>query len=520
MLASVDNSPWEHPFLTDENLRRFRSFSASIWQLAAESRPQSYSDLDIAFANNMAQNMYKWARLSHEMSVNSSLYLNPQDTSAINRPEWEEFDGEHEDVQDGTSFLANYDGPPVEVRCREPRNEGARLLEAYRGSVPRTWLARKFRAVLHLLSPVTAERLMPAYRDEIDHDAVARLQSEAPFVRADRLLEYSGFYSYYEWAAALSEHDVCYIAGTPFPAFASGKPYCVCPVGGDLQYDCGRADELGRAMRDSFRTANFVLVSNPHVLGHCRRLGITRALYLPYPMDTHRYCPGEAQSRSLWEERYGGETYILVTARIDGLVKGFDDSFFAALQALSNERDELRFVFLGWGEGAKSFKRRIQKERLSERMIILPPVGKQRLIDYYRSSDIVLDQLAYGYYGASAMEAASVGKPVVMHMREAHYSPLYQGDLAPIDNAKSVEQVVSHLKALADDPILRIQRGSELRDWLIRQHGFEKTMPILLDILALAAAGFDSDSIPDNPLCEPFSADEIEYHRRCENQAS
>ena len=62
------------------------------------------------------------------------------------------------------------------------------------------------------------------------------------------------------------------------------------------------------------------------------------------------------------------------------------------------------------------------------------PVGKHQLIDYYRSCDIVLDHFVYGYYGTTALEAAGIGKPVVMKLRADQDAALYRGDVAHPSN--------------------------------------------------------------------------------------
>lgn len=94
-------------------------------------------------------------------------------------------------------------------------------------------------------------------------------------------------------------------------------------------------------------------------------------------------------------------------------------------------------------------------------VLLLPPVGKLRLIDYYRSCDIVLDQFVYGYYGATALEAASIGKPVVMKLNANQYDALYKGDVMPVFNASSPDEAVSALQTLINQPSLRREPGKE-----------------------------------------------------------
>jgi glycosyltransferase involved in cell wall biosynthesis len=317
----------------------------------------------------------------------------------------------------------------------------------------------------------------------------------------------------------MSKFDVIYSASAPFAAYASGIPYCVFSVGGDLQFDCGRADDLGKSMSLAFNAARFLLASNPHTLGHARRLGLRNAVYLPYPMDSNRYHPGPGRVRSEWVARYGEGVYVLCSTRLDARVKGYGSEFLNALITASEREPRLRFLFLAWGENADSFRKLVQEAAMDQRIFLLPPVGKRRLIDYYRSCDVVLDQLVFGYYGATALEAAAVGKPVVMHLRLEQYRSLYRDDVMPAVNAQSLDELSQALVTLAANSARRGQLGQEMRDWLVRTHGEERTGPLMLALLRLAA---DRIALPqglDNPLLDPITDEEAHYHRACRRPA-
>jgi glycosyltransferase involved in cell wall biosynthesis len=206
---------------------------------------------------------------------------------------------------------------------------------------------------------------------------------------------------------------------------------------------------------------------------------------------------------------------VLTTARLDDRVKGHSDALFAALVEAARACESLRFVFLGWGESRAGWQRAVEEAGLQRRVLVLPPAGKKRLIDYYRSCDLVLDQFVYGYFGATALEAASVGKPVVMRLRAEQYAPLYDGDLPPVTRVESPADVREAIVKLADNRGLREQTGKALRDWLVRQHGEERTAPIMLALLRVAA---DRAPLPPelrNPLLDELSNDEQQYHRTC-----
>jgi glycosyltransferase involved in cell wall biosynthesis len=505
---SIDNTPWNHPFLTADHIARFRDYSDVIQAAALAHRERHPRPLDAAFAVNMAQSMYKWAGLAAKYGGRGTVYLHPQDHTAISRPEWEEYDGEYPNVLDGPGFLAATGAHTLTVPVVEPPNEGSELWGAYaRNRLLPPWKGA-IKQFVSEQAPAVAMRVF-------GNPEIAALRARTPTVRFRPLVELDGMYPNFGFAAMLARHEVTYVASAPFPAYASGKPYCIFSVGGDLQFDAGRTDDYGKAMRLAFAGARFILVSNPHTLGHCRRLGFDNAVYLPYPMDTDRYAPGAGDVRREWVARYGGDVFVLTTSRIDKAVKGHSDDFFDVIGAVARARNNVRFLFLGWGAQADELRARINALGLTGQLIVLPPVGKKRLIDYYRSSDVVVDTFVYGYYGATALEAAATAKPVIMKLRSEHYAPLYRGDVAPVQNASAPAEVQEWLLKLADSAQLRIDSGRAMREWIVRTHGEQKTAPLMLALLQLAADRRPAGDLGDNPLSEPLSAEEREYHQQC-----
>jgi hypothetical protein len=482
---SVEEQPWEHPFLTGENICRFRAYSLAVREAALAYHQRDHAPLDVAFCINLAQNTYKWARMLHDTGTRATLYLHPWDERALSCPEWEEFDGEWADALDGVGFRAAHPGLRPVVPCVTP--------------------------------DLTAQCEFLAAWDAFQQGQrglLYRLQARAPDLRLDSLAAFNGSYAYLlSWAEQLARHDVTCAAYFPPPAYLSGRPYCAFATGDDLQYDCGRCDQLGQLMGLSFNGARFLWISNPHALGHCRRLGFTNGIYVPYPMDDSRYCPGEPHARQAWEAQRGPGFYVLTTARIDNAVKGNSGSLFEELIALARRCPSVRYVFLKWGRDAAAFAERVREAGLQDRFLLLSPVGKARLIDYYRSCDCVLDQFIYGYYGATGLEACSVGKPVVMRIREEHYSPLYGGDVAPVLNCRTAPEAAAAIEGLTGNPERCAELGQQARAWLQRHHGEAVTVPLMLALLR-----FTRDRCPlppglDNPLADAVNPEETVYHQ-------
>lgn len=487
-LVNIDSKPWNHPFLTHENIKDFRNYSKKVWEFANEYSKKSSQPFSTGFYVNMAQNMYKWATLAQKYGVNSELISHPQDSSALNLPQWEEFDGDFYELQNGKLFLEKNPNIKLKVPCINPKMDDNGLLKSYIDF--NHGFENNFMELIH----------------------------NNPTIKYETLLKYDGHYPYFELASKLSNYDVIYAASTPFAAYVSGKPYCVCSVGGDLQYDCGRNDDYGMAIRVAFNCAKFLFISNPHTLGHSRRLGFTNGVYLPYPMDTSKYCPGEAKSRKLWEQQYGEGFYVLMTSRIDKDVKGQNDLFWNGLIEVVKKNKKIKFIFLSWGNSIQEYITQFQSLGLENNFIFLSPVGKVKLIDYYRSCDVVLDQMVYGYYGATALEAASVGKPIIMKLRIEQYNALQNEDVFPVLNVENQQEMNQAILELSLDNEKCEKLGRLCRQWVVRVHGEETTVPLMINLLRLAK---DNVKLPQeiqdmNPLKNSLTDEEIAYHKNCE----
>src|SRR5205809_5895363 len=82
-MDSEDLRPWEHPYLTAANIRRFREYSLAVRDIALRHRRAAPRDLDIGFCINIAQNTYKWARMLQDAGARATLYLPGWDKRAL-----------------------------------------------------------------------------------------------------------------------------------------------------------------------------------------------------------------------------------------------------------------------------------------------------------------------------------------------------------------------------------------------------------------------------------------------------
>lgn len=100
--------------------------------------------------------------------------------------------------------------------------------------------------------------------------------------------------------------------------------------------------------------------------------------------------------------------------------------------------------------------------------LVVDGLPSNRMRFYQAQADIVVDQLIYGWWGSTFVEAASLGKPVVCYLRSSwkafflerfpEYSclPVVEADVSSIYDA---------LKTLVSDPGFRRQKGEQSRQF-------------------------------------------------------
>ncbi|MEX2577568.1 MAG: glycosyltransferase [Verrucomicrobiales bacterium] len=404
------------------------------------------------------------------------------DRNAISSPKWEELDGEYGDIFDDEELERTVSNSTLAVRCRTAELIGGEVADAYHA-----FQSGDRRRFLEMMAGADGAKIL--------------------------MLAFPELLPYGAWAEQLAENSVICCCNNPIPALFSGVPYCAYGIGGDYQTDCGRGDGFGVAMSLAFRRAYRIFAFNPHIAGHCRRLGFSNAVFLPYPIEDSVYCPGEGKYTALWKEEVGGEVFALCTARIDFGVKGNGRTLISELREVSRRVPNARFVFMRWGGDVERFEQELSDAGIRDLCLLLTPVGKRRLIDYYRSADLLIDQLVYGYYGSTALEAGCIGLPVVLKFRECQYRVFYGEEPPPFIGIEPGEDLVSEVARLLNDEKSRREEGNELRDWIERRHGERASTQIMEAFFRLAVEGVTIPFEDENPLREALTDEERSYHQ-------
>jgi glycosyltransferase involved in cell wall biosynthesis len=128
-----------------------------------------------------------------------------------------------------------------------------------------------------------------------------------------------------------------------------------------------------------------------------------------------------------------------------------------------------KFVIVNWSVDKERSKSLVEDLGISRNVIWITPVHKNKLIEYYDASDIVLEQFILGSWGASTLEAMSCGKPVLMFYNKNLILRAF-GEEPPILNSFDEDEIYSNLIMLANDPEKRKDIGRKSREWIIKTH--------------------------------------------------
>lgn len=467
---SYDASPWNHPWLTPENLRAFRQYSLNVFTKLAQHAKGFERNPKLAFVGNMANMNYTRAAPLRRRGMTVDMFLHPGDTSVFSAPAWEHFAGDARDLDEMTMTAS--------TRRRLP-----------------------FVAGVHQIP------LDPAWY-------VGDMEKTLSFLQPDDIARYQEMMSLAGTLRALQDYDALLAVQAPYLAYLSGRPYAVAVSGGEIWFEAARDDLLGRLQRRALAGAAAIFVSNPITLAHARRYGFKNALLMPWMIDDEVYHPGPTpESRAIrdqWERQTGGRFFVLMTARLDNAWKGARHAIEGFAQ-FAQHHPEARLVLLRWGVDEIAERRKLDELGLGDRVIVRPPAGKRRLISMLQASDCLIEQFVLGYYGGSALEAMACRTPVIMRLERAQYDAFCPAGAPPTLDAKNADDVAHALHQLASNPVRRLWTRARSRAWFMQAHSAQRWAETHQLFFAALAAGL-RPSFAGSPLDTPLSAEENAYH--------
>jgi glycosyltransferase involved in cell wall biosynthesis len=111
----------------------------------------------------------------------------------------------------------------------------------------------------------------------------------------------------------------------------------------------------------------------------------------------------------------------------------------------------------------------LRGEKVSIRLDLIEGVTRAQVLERLRAADIVVDQILMGWYGALAVEAMALGRPVLSHIREEEPEDNPFGARLPVVRTTAAT-LTDDLRALASDRQRRRQLAAAGRSFVEEHH--------------------------------------------------
>lgn len=137
--------------------------------------------------------------------------------------------------------------------------------------------------------------------------------------------------------------------------------------------------------------------------------------------------------------------------------------------------ETIRILHVPTNRGIKGTKyvidayERLKKEGYSVELLLLENTPHDKIKEFYEQSDIVIDQLLVGWYGAVAVEAMALEKPVLCYLRDEDFDFLYFKNKIPILNT-TPQSLYEDLIELIEDPYMIRKKGEQGRKYVEEIH--------------------------------------------------
>lgn len=269
-----------------------------------------------------------------------------------------------------------------------------------------------------------------------------------------------------------------------------GTPDMVMSIGDDLDILPFRRDSLrilvyAQVLRRAQRRCRAVCYTMPPQAESCRKLGLDTARFLPcaIPIDTARFHPLSSADRARARARLGLPTDALVVFQPSrqewtcpeqpGSNHKGNDRFLRAYARFRKEwRKDVWLLAVTKGRDVGRSQELSRELGVADSIRWIPQQNKAGLRDCLGASDIVADQFTYGFYGISALEAMSVGRPVLVHLERGALEA-FDIEPPPVVSVRSEEEIYHALCRLAENRVWAEEIGAAARGWIIRHHRWD-----------------------------------------------
>jgi glycosyltransferase involved in cell wall biosynthesis len=235
----------------------------------------------------------------------------------------------------------------------------------------------------------------------------------------------------------------------------SGQPFFAQAHGSDLHVHMGNPG-LRWFTRRVLQKAQSVFYVTPNLRSFAPGFE-SKLRFLPNPVDVKSFAPESEPPAEIKK--------ALIFTRLDP-VKGVDQIFPAA-EALSRT---VEVTAVDWGPLSHEYV-----PRYREWVRFVPPVRHGEIGTFLQRFDVVIGQMRQGILSLMEIEALAAGRPLITGINPS----LYAEDPPPVIAASSPEGIAAAVDKLKQDPVELARLSTAGRDWVCRNHGYERHLQLL-----------------------------------------
>lgn len=460
---------------------------------------------------NIANVAYGYCKILRDEGASVELYCHDM-THVMSQPEWDDLDLSSDDFRDENNFYDNtadfvgyyrpewfHSAPLLSLLYDHPKplddSESAAPIDK-KISSGFSWIFLTLLSLYRLFPEFLKRYARSAYykfnmgrkwwisRTELESRKLCLLGSSATksaheFLKSD---DFDDYLLHADWIAIASRNSDVIFAYVLSPIYAmiyGKKPYVAVEIGTmrDIPFE---KSARGRLLYNAYHEAGCVLITNPDVKAAADRIGLSRYLFCPHPVDEDRYSPMDASLRKrLRDECFEKESdfILLAPARQNWELKG-NEKYFLAIKQCIDEGMKLAVYIPAWGQEIQRSKDFCVELGIEANVVWIKPLSEGGLIKYFSACDVVLDQFNLGVFGLVTPKALACGVPVITSYDFDVNSWCFE-NAPPVFPANTPEEISEHIRVLYKNRNDLSHYQKEARDWFLENHSKKRVAEIL-----------------------------------------
>lgn len=272
-----------------------------------------------------------------------------------------------------------------------------------------------------------------------------------------------------------------------FPLLANKRPY-FCFEHGTIRSLPFENSINGLLCKLTYSKANSVFITNCDNIYSVKKLNLSNFQFIPHPIN-ETLVKTKFDLRKQLEEQTG-TNFILFhpsrhhwsNERDPNMEKGNDFLIKGFANFVHHTNNKALAIFVDWGVHVDKSKALIEELGISNNVIWIRPQPNMSMTNYIHASDVIADQFYLGAFGSTMPKALLNSKPCLIYLNESQHQWCLD-EMPPILNASTAFGIFKHLKAIYEDPELKIKIGKASKAWYDAYHSNKVIAEIFLDVI-------------------------------------